>query len=880
MRVPLLFWLAWQIIKYTFLFLRWLFRSAVDCINNQGWWKSTAAVLACTIAAYLFVSAVRPDVSQNWRDDWRSFFRNAPRITVIITTPTPQPTSTSTTQATIPAQPTNPTAPTPETTAPPILVPKPTPTITLIPSPSPTPETIAIPVATPTSAPSGLTKSELADAREYALTLINQARTAVNLNEVVLGDNTAAQSHAEDQRVNCVSGHWGTDGLKPYMRYTLASGEQYSAENVSGIDFCPTDPDRYATISITSEIDEAMNGLLSSPGHVRNILDPYHRKVNIGVSYQSPNLWLVQLFVGDYVEYVTQPKINEGRLTLSGATKNGARIDGGRLNVTISWDQTPRPLTRGQLHHTGCVSGGSPIAALNPLDSYSAYEISGNLCADPYEVPTNAPTATSYFDEPNVPLPKPFNREVSLIPTDQWQTDNNNFVIEADLNELIQHHGDGVYTINLWADINGDEVLISEYSIFIPQLRQDQANVFAYVTPTPAPTLTPTPTQTPAPTFTPSPTIMPTSAPSATPIPTATSTTTPTVAPTASPVPTATPTPTSTPTPVPIPPSGLTQSELAAAREYALTLINQARTASGLYRVTLDDNTAAQSHAEDMQANCFLSHWGTDGLKPYMRYTLTGGEQYSAENVSGIGFCPANPDRYLAKSITAELDEAMHGLLNSPGHLRNILNPNHRKVGVGISYQRPNLWLVQLFVGDYTRYSAKPKIEDGILSLAGAAINGAMVSGRSLGIQIYYDQPSYPLTRGQLHNTTCGNNGRIIASIREPPGPNSYYTTHAYSQSGTRCRDPYNVPTDTPPASSYFDPKVGGTVPYQHNAVWITAAQWASTATEFAVSANISNLLDQHGNGVYTIVVWAEISGDRTPISEYSIFIPPHPPVP
>ena len=134
--------------------------------------------------------------------------------------------------------------------------------------------------------------------------------------------------------------------MKPYMRYTLAGGEQYSAENVSGIDFCPSDPDRYASTSIASEIDEAMNGLLSSPGHVRNILEPHHRKVNIGVAYQHPNLWLVQLFVGDYIDYDVTPNIVDGHLTMSGSTKNGADIQAGNLNVTISWEVEPHPLTR------------------------------------------------------------------------------------------------------------------------------------------------------------------------------------------------------------------------------------------------------------------------------------------------------------------------------------------------------------------------------------------------------------------------------------------------------------------------------------------------------------------------------------------------------
>ncbi len=428
-------------------------------------------------------------------------------------------------------------------------------------------------------------------------------------------------------------------------------------------------------------------------------------------------------------------------------------------------------------------------------------------------------------------------------------------------------------------------------------------DVWPEPSPTPAPTATPIPTRaiapklvptptpighranggwsepssTPVPTATPSPTITTaTHTPTVTPTPT--QTLTPTATSTPSSTPTSTATPTQTPTPTPITQSGLSEDELIEAREYALQLINNARTAAGLNAVTLDDNTAAQSHAEDMRANCVTGHWGTDGLKPYMRYTLAGGEEYSSENVSGSGFCPTNPDRYISETIDAHIDEAMDGLMNSPGHLRNILNPNHRKVNIGISYQRPNLWLVQLFVGDYAKYTTKPKIKDGILSLAGTAMNGVVVSGKSIGIQIYYDQSPYPLTRGQLHNTTCGNNGRIIASLREPPGTNSYYTTHAYSQSGTRCRDPYNVSPDTPPASSYFDPKVGGTVPYQHNAIWITANDWSVTNDTFNVSADISDLLDQHGNGVYTILLWGEINGERTPISEYSIFIPPYEP--
>ena len=55
---------------------------------------------------------------------------------------------------------------------------------------------------------------------------------------------------------------------------------------------------------------------------------------------------------------------------------------------------------------------------------------------------------------------------------------------------------------------------------------------------------------------------------------------------------------------------------------------------------------------------------------------------------------------------------------------------------------------------------------------------------------------------------------------------------------------------------------------------WITASDWLEADNQLLVKADLSALLDQHGNGVYTIVVWADVEGERSPVSEYSIFIP------
>ena len=64
------------------------------------------------------------------------------------------------------------------------------------------------------------------------------------------------------------------------------------------------------------------------------------------------------------------------------------------------------------------------------------------------------------------------------------------------------------------------------------------------------------------------------------------------------------------------------------------------------------------------------------------------------------------------------------------------------------------------------------------------------------------------------------------------------------------------------------------------SSLWITTNEWSVTNDSFAVSADISDLLDQYGNGVYTILLWAVINGEQSPISEYSIFIPPYSPAP
>ena len=178
------------------------------------------------------------------------------------------------------------------------------------------------------------------------LELINAEREQAGVGAVVLGDNPAAQIHAENALENCYGGHWDMDGLKPYMRYSLGGGYQSNAENGLGRDYCITARDWYQSISgIKQEIKEAIQSWMDSPGHRRNLLDPWHRKVNIGLAWDRYNTVFFQHFEGDYVTYDQLPSINSGYLSINGKTKNGVTLPSiWDLSVQIFYD-APTPLS-------------------------------------------------------------------------------------------------------------------------------------------------------------------------------------------------------------------------------------------------------------------------------------------------------------------------------------------------------------------------------------------------------------------------------------------------------------------------------------------------------------------------------------------------------
>ena len=361
-------------------------------------------------------------------------------------------------------------------------IPTPTPTPVATATPSPTPAPTATPTSTPTATPPSAPVLRHLEAKRYMLELINVERVKAGVNQVVLGDNVAAQLHAESSLANCISSHWGSDGLKPYMRYSLAGGYQSNGENVSGLDYCIKSSDGYrAQGSIESEIREAMNGLMGSPGHRRNILDPWHRKVNIGLAWDRYNSFLVQHFEGGYVEYSRLPEITHGHLAFEGRTSNGLRYsDKEQLGLQLHYDPPPHELTRGQTSRTYCYDSGLRIAAFRyPLTggwtwNENEYTDTHSPCPSPYDVSPQAAGPRSHdeaqrFWQQAYAASTTISAQTVRVPwitASTWTAQGTTFAVTADVGGLLSTHGPGVYTVLLWGEIGGEDVLVSQYSIW------------------------------------------------------------------------------------------------------------------------------------------------------------------------------------------------------------------------------------------------------------------------------------------------------------------------------------------------------------------------------------------------------------------------------
>lgn len=101
-----------------------------------------------------------------------------------------------------------------------------------------------------------------------------------------------------------------------------------------------------------------------------------------------------------------------------------------------------------------------------------------------------------------------------------------------------------------------------------------------------------------------------------------------------------------------------------------LNLVNDERAKAGVTPLVWEDALAAvaRAHSEDMFKRGYFSHYSPEGKDVGDRL-----------NAAGISYTYAGENLALAPNIQSAHD----GLMNSPGHRRNILDPAFRKIGIG-----------------------------------------------------------------------------------------------------------------------------------------------------------------------------------------------------
>ncbi|MEM0105949.1 MAG: hypothetical protein QXX81_05370 [Zestosphaera sp.] len=330
--------------------------------------------------------------------------------------------------------------------------------------------------------------------------------------------------------------------------------------------------------------------------------------------------------------------------------------------------------------------------------------------------------------------------------------------------------------------------------------------VIAYCFPyTPQGIRTSTPTTTP---------LAPTTLPVLT-APMATPATTPPTSKTASTVPlvsTAIPTSTTTPT------STSKQGEdvkttLNRLINAVLSKINEERLKSGIPPVGLFNDTTARFRAEDMYSNNYFGHCDLSGMTPNYHYTKLGGSYVIEENV---GYS------YIIGGRLPPIDSAVKNVDNMIyndaesgwGHRDSILDPTNNFVSIYAAWDDSRLFLVIHMMKVWVEWITPPAVRNGAFTAEGRILlNGSKL----YGVTIYRSSPNTSRTFNPRLNVlmTCSpySIGEPIAGVVPEP----YYYTEVKT---------------------------------------IRPLKWVISGQHFSVGFPVS--FEDGGEGLYTIVVWAE----------------------
>ena len=271
----------------------------------------------------------------------------------------------------------------------------------------------------------------------YTLAIINQNRTSMGLDKVILSPIPSGQEHADSMLQNGYFSHWDTQGYKPYMRYSLLNGTGYVEENVA------YEYSGQLIFLSTQRVERAIGDLewqmmnndsaCCANGHRDNILNIYHTRVSIGIAYNANYLYLVQDFE-TYLTSLSSPIAQGNTVTLQGNTSQALSPS----SVEVYYDPLP-----------------SPISPANLSAVYNTPYGPGTFVGGAVPPCNNILQTCEKFDQ-----------GVTVSATN-WHVGSNNIDIQFSLAKFIATEGDGVYTLYMVQGALSNPEYLTSISVFV-----------------------------------------------------------------------------------------------------------------------------------------------------------------------------------------------------------------------------------------------------------------------------------------------------------------------------------------------------------------------------------------------------------------------------
>lgn len=152
-------------------------------------------------------------------------------------------------------------------------------------------------------------------------------------------------------------------------------------------------------------------------------------------------------------------------------------------------------------------------------------------------------------------------------------------------------------------------------------------------------------------------------------------------------------------------------NDIPLAQDQLLTMVNAERANAGLTALKLDERACkvAGEHAADMARGSFLSHWGSDGRKPYHRYSFAGGTDAVQENVSTADDIQSVTSNGVLRDLHDMHKSMIEEVPPYDGHRKTILFPYHTHVGFGIALYQHSVKLDELYLARYLHIDPVPR---------------------------------------------------------------------------------------------------------------------------------------------------------------------------